>query len=83
MFEKINKICDLVVPQFFSLDNILVNKNVLRITDAEILKEFYGKSSQEEIEKELIEIEDFNFYLEHLEAALKHLLSLEFLQFYK
>lgn len=82
-FEKIGNKWDITFIPFLVLDNITINKQGLNICDRETLNSYYGKSKTVDIDKELIDIEDFNFYLEHNESALESLLNLEFLQFYK
>ena len=72
-----------MIPQFYPLDMILVGRHALNILNVEQLRQFYPKNNQTNIEKELMNIDDFNFYLEHVESALEHLLSLGFKEFYK
>lgn len=61
----------------------MINKLVFNISDQDDFERLYGKADKREIDKELIEVDDFKFYLEHLESAFESWLELDFIQFYK
>ena len=49
----------------------MINKLVFNISDQDDFERLYGKADKREIDKELIEVDDFKFYLEHLESAFE------------
>ena len=78
-----NKQCDLYVPQFYSLDNIVINKQIFKRSDTETLRPYYQDGDKDNIDKELMDVDDFNFYLDHVHAILNHVLTSDFFEFYK
>jgi len=82
-FRKIKKECSLFIPQFIVLDNIVINKHMFKKSDIECLKKYYEDSEKEAIDKELMSIKDFNFYLDHVHSILDNILNSDFIEFYK
>ena len=82
-FEGINKQCELVVPLFYPIDNVVVNKYIFKNTDESLLKNFSKHIDEKTLERELIELDDFEFYLDHVNSVLEHILYIEFYEFHK
>jgi hypothetical protein len=73
----------LVVPPFIVLDNIVINKMIFKKSDTETLKNYYQNLDKDDIDKELMEVEEFNFYLNHIHSVLEFVLTSDFFEFHK
>lgn len=82
-FEQISKQCELAVPIFYPIDNVVINKYVYKKVDESILQNYSKYIDQQNVEKELIDIEDFNFYVDHVNSVLEHVLFSNFYEFHK
>lgn len=82
-FDRMNKQCDLYVPAFYSLDNIVINKKLFSRSDTDTLKAYYQDADKDDIDSELMDVDDFNFYLDHVHSVLDHVLKADFFEFYK
>ena len=82
-FEQMSKQWELVVPLFYPIDNVVINKYVFKKNDEGILNNYSKFIDVKNVEKELIEVDDFNFYLEHVNSVLDHVLYIDFYEFHK
>ena len=82
-FEQMSKQSELVVPIFYPIDNVVINKYVYKKVDESILKSYSKFIEQHNVEKELIEVDDFNFYIDHVNSVLEHVFFSDFYEFYK
>jgi hypothetical protein len=82
-FERMSKQWELYVPPFFSLDNIVINKQIFKRTDTDTLQPQNSNLSREELDRELMDVDEFNFYLDHVHSILDHVLNADFFEFHK
>lgn len=82
-FDKMPKNWDLTLPPFIVLDNIVINKMIFRKSDTETLQNYYRNTDKADIDKELMEVVEFNFYLDHIHSILEFVLTADFFEFHK
>lgn len=82
-FKKIKRECELFVPPFIVFDNIVINKHVFKKSDMETLNEYYQTLDKQDVDMELMAVEDFNFYLDHVHSILDNVLNSDFFEFNK
>jgi len=74
---------DIFVPPFFTLDNIIINKQVFMKSDTNTLERYYEHLQKDDVDSELMPTEEFNFYLDHIHSILNHVLNADFFEFHK
>ena len=82
-FERISKQSDLVVPPFYSLDNIIINKLAFNKEEREVYDTYWKSLDESEVNNELMTASEFNFYLEHTHSILSFVLNADFFEFHK
>ena len=82
-FEQMSKQSELVVPIFYPINNVVINKYVYKKVDESILKNYSKFIEQHNVEKELIEVDDFNFYIDRVNSVFEHVLFSDFYEFHK